>query len=109
MLKPFYIRHVTQKDLEMCVCKHHLHARWAVDALVTNARQQGISLFEINDYTSFHQYLTSDCPNGELTYIGWDCTPSRNKICDHVIKKWSDLKNSVSNNDKDVTVKMQKF
>ena len=49
LLKPFYIRHDTQKDLEMCVCKHHLHARWAVDALVTNARQQGIRN-EINEF-----------------------------------------------------------
>ena len=33
-LKPFYVRTATSKDVEMCVCKLHLHARWAVKALV---------------------------------------------------------------------------
>ena len=32
-LKPFYIRQTTTKDIEMCVCKSHLHARWSVKAV----------------------------------------------------------------------------
>ena len=33
-LKPFYVRAPTSKDIEMCVCKEHLHARWAIKCLV---------------------------------------------------------------------------
>ena len=33
-LKPFYIRTETEKDVEMCCCKLHLHARWAILAMI---------------------------------------------------------------------------
>ena len=33
-LKPFYIRGITCSDIEMCCCKPHLHARWAINALL---------------------------------------------------------------------------
>jgi hypothetical protein len=108
-LKPFYIRHTTPKDIEMCVCKSHLHARWAVQALIDCASEQNICLNQIHDYNTFNEYLTSDCTSDEFTYIEWKCTPSKNQACRHIIGKWEELKNSVSNNDKNVTVKMQQF
>ena len=43
-LKPFYIRHVTEKDIEMCVCKKHLHARWGINGLIELAKLQGIHI-----------------------------------------------------------------
>ena len=33
-LKPFYVRHTSSKDMEMCCCKLHLHARWSISALL---------------------------------------------------------------------------
>ena len=33
-LKPFYVKHTTEKDIEMCCCKQHLHAKWCVEAIV---------------------------------------------------------------------------
>ena len=39
-LRPFYVRSATTKDIEMCVCKKHSHARWGVDALVRCAAEQ---------------------------------------------------------------------
>ena len=32
-LCPFYVQSPTSKDIEMCLCKDHLHTRWAVNAL----------------------------------------------------------------------------
>ena len=33
-LKPFYIRTATEKDVEMCCCKLHLHGSWAITAVI---------------------------------------------------------------------------
>ena len=33
-LKPFYVRSATTRDVEMCCCKMHLHAYWAIAALI---------------------------------------------------------------------------
>ena len=51
-LKPFYVRHTTQKDIEMCVCKDHLHECWSVEDLVKCSRKHDIAL-PFADYQSF--------------------------------------------------------
>ena len=33
-LKQFYIRTEIEKDVEMCFCKLHLHARWVIEAII---------------------------------------------------------------------------
>ena len=38
-LKPFYVRSATSKDIDVCVCKKDLHARWAVQALTASSRK----------------------------------------------------------------------
>ena len=38
-LKPFYVRKVTTKDVEMCCCKKHFHARWVVSTLLQLCKQ----------------------------------------------------------------------
>jgi hypothetical protein len=43
-IKPFYIRTPTERDMEMCVCKSHLHARYAIASLSKCATEQNIEL-----------------------------------------------------------------
>ena len=46
-LKPFYVEHTSQKDIEMCCCKIHLHGRWAIAAIIECA----------NDYQQLSKFL----------------------------------------------------
>ena len=81
-LKPFYIRNATEKDIEMCCCKKHLHARWSVQALISCSEKQKISLQEIDNYDSFFAYLYQDCPKDDLTYINLGAQrPSLKNVC----------------------------
>ena len=68
-LKPVYVPTVTTKDIEMCLCKLHLHARKAVNALIKLCKKQNIELDEIDDYDSFFTWLTRNCQKDECTYI----------------------------------------
>ena len=67
-LKPFYIKSATPKDIEMCCCKVHLHARWSVKALIECCKKQNIPV-DFNDYKSFFAYLTKNCKIVETTCI----------------------------------------
>ena len=93
----------------MCVCKSHLHSRWATKALVANAKEQDIDLGEIVDYVSFHEYLIADWPKDGHAYISWKCTPSKDQVCEHVLAKWNQRQNLVADNNTEITVKMQQF
>ena len=68
-LKPFYIRHVTEKDIEMCVCKKHLHARWGINGLIELAKLQGIHI-DFDCYAGFFNFISRKCKTGECTYLG---------------------------------------
>ena len=57
-LKPFYVRSATTRDIEMCVCKKHLHARWCIQAIIECASQQNIGIGAITSYNTFFEYLT---------------------------------------------------
>ena len=89
-LRPFYVRTETEKDIEMCCCKTHLHARWAVEALVECASIQKIEL-PFTNYTSFFVYLTTNCGKGSTSYIPWTCTPNNKTICDEIRIIWVTL------------------
>ena len=109
-LKPFYVRNTTTKDIEMCVCKKHLHARWGIQALITLANAQKIDLGTISNYTTFFDYLTNTCPSNETTYIDWSCTPSKDTVCGDISSKWNTLKEHVLTKDDGVsTVSLQHF
>eukprot|EP00794_Sanderia_malayensis_P020851 gene20851-22896_t len=87
----------------------HLHARWAIQALIDCASKQGIPL-EFHDYNTFFRRINSECSPALTTYIAWECTPNRRKICAHVEKNWakrtSDL---LSKSDSNVFVGMMHF
>ena len=46
--KPFYVRSATDNDLEYCFCKTHLHACWAIQALIDCAHRDNIDI-PVND------------------------------------------------------------
>ena len=94
-LKPFYVRHTSSKDMEMCCCKLHLHARWSINALLDCCKLQSIDLGQINDYYSFFDYITSDCQKETTTYVSWQCVSVKNKLCDKIKQKWEELRATV--------------
>lgn len=53
------MRHTTQKDIEICVCKDHLHGRWSVETLVKCSKKRDITIL-FADYQSFFDYLSTD-------------------------------------------------
>ena len=67
-LKPFYIRGTTTKDIEMCCCKKHVHARNAVNGLIELCKKEKIEL-NFTLYDSFFEYLNKDCPSDPHTYF----------------------------------------
>ena len=115
----------------MCVCKTHLHARRAVNALVALCKKQEVDLADINDYDSFFASLTSncpksdtkftgcdckdknktcDCPKKHTTYISWDCAEDQKKTCIHVQDKWEKLKSTIlPKSEPDSTVPLSTF
>ena len=109
-LKPFYVRSATSKDIEMCCCKKHLHARWATKALIENCSKQNIELGKINDYYSFFNFLTKHCTKDTMTHLSWECTPNKDEMCNEISYQWNELKSNILNSDdKATTVNMQHF
>lgn len=108
-LKPFYVRGATTQDLEMCCCKDHLHARWAIKALIQLCHNQGI-LISFDTYLTFFAYLSSDCKKEATSYISWECTPSKKENCDHINSKWVSLTKHLNENaDENQTIRFQHF
>ena len=67
-LKPFYVRPVQKCDIEMCCCKKHLHARWALKSLLECTKKQKITV-PFSDYNYFFEYLYTDCEKSATPYI----------------------------------------
>jgi len=95
-LKLFYIRGATHNDIEMCCCKHHLHARWAVKALVKSANQQNIAI-DFDTYETFFHHLDQDCASEDSTYISWECVKNKSKLCNHITARWNLLSKMLLN------------
>ena len=109
-LKLFYVHSATSKDIEVCVCKKHLHAQWAVQALIDCSRKQHINLRTITSYESFFQYLYADCHQEEKTYISWTSTPGKKTICSEIEERWKNFKQQLLHKDDGITsVSMQHF
>lgn len=109
-LKPFYVRGATKSDFEMCCCKLHLHARWAISALLKLCMKAEISLPEfINSYETFLAHLSEDCAIDANTYISWECTPDKNSICEHISFKWDNFKTFFQTFKTELTVPLQHF
>ena len=63
-LKTFYVHHTSTKDLVMCCCILHLHARWSILALIRCLEKQNI-VFPCSDDLAFFSFLNTDCEAGD--------------------------------------------
>ena len=86
------------KDIEMCVCKKHLHATWGIQTLINCSAKQGIDLETIRNYESFFEYLSGVCGSEETIYVDWKCTPDKHTLCKEISDKWNLLKENISLN-----------
>ena len=109
-LRPFYIRHSTLKDMEMCCCLPHLHARWSINEIIQCAKKQNIPLESFDSYTMFFKALTEQCSNHDYTYISWQCTPDKKTTCQDISSNWECLKLFlIESSNGDVTVPFNYF
>ena len=105
-LKPFYIKSTDSKDMEMCCCKTHVHARCSLKALFECCGKQNIEL-PFSDYYSFFEYVTADCEWEDGTHISWDCVPSKDECYTHIRDRWDSIESDILlKSDNAVTVKL---
>ena len=107
-LRPFYIRNVSLKDMEMCCCKLHLHARWCISALLKIAAKLEVPQ-TASDYQSFFTLLYADCGDIDNTYIPWVCTPSKKSVCKEITHKCSTNTQFLQTADESVTIPSTHF
>ena len=79
----------------MCVCKLHLHARWAVKSLVECCKVNDINLDDITNYETFLNKMSDDCEKDLNAYVSWTCTPDIKTTCSTISKKWDALKSEL--------------
>ena len=110
-LRPFYIRSPKMQDIEMCVCKTHLHARWAIEVLLKLTREQNIPVNFTNYKSFFQEVYSSQCvmPDGLGEYIRWECTQDKKHLCTHITERFQSLKNDLNRHDQSKYVKMLYF
>ena len=103
--KPFYVRSVTTKFVEMCCCEKNLHVRWAVSTLLQLCKQQKFEPSFI-DYYSFFNAISSSCAKAFSIRI---VLKIKRFFCSHASKKWSEIKKLIEKCDPNKTVRMQHF
>ena len=110
-LRPFYIRSPKMQDIEMCVCKTHLHARWAIEVLLKLTREQNIPVNFTNYKSFFQEVYSSQCvmPDGLGEYIRWECTQDKKHLCTHITERFQSLKNDLNRHHQSKYVKMLYF
>lgn len=89
-LKPFYVRHTSTKDLVMCRCKVHVHARWSIRAMIALLKSQDIE-FPVQNYNDMFTYLYQQCSKNDISYISWDCVDPC-ILCPDIANHWNELK-----------------
>ena len=78
----------------MCCCKKHLHARWAIKALLEYAEKKNTPL-AFTDYKGFFEYINTDCEVSAATYVSWDSGSNNNSMCNHSNKNWVSLRQKI--------------
>ena len=107
-LRPFYVRNVSVKDMEMCVCKIHLHVRWCISSMIKLAYKLNLSL-PFDSYTGFFEVLYKNCSEGEQTYISWECTPNKKSCCEEIITLFNNVLMQLESADEKDTVSFTHF
>ena len=72
-------------------------------------KKQEILLEESNDYTTFSQYLTTNCKSDLNVYIDWSCTPNKESHCEHIEHSWKVLSERINERADGTTVSVCKF
>ena len=114
-LKPFFVRPITTRDVEVCCCKQHLHARRMVLSLINLLTKYSLQPAEFNDYYSYFSYLTADCPKEEHTHISWSCTREKKTLCQHITSQWQHIVDrlwvffNTDDSDSEITVRFEYF
>ena len=92
------------------VKKKHLHASWAIQALIECAGKQNIDIGIITDYETFFEYITLNCDKEPTTYVSWSCTSNKKVVCEHILSQWDVLRSTLQSFDDEITsVPMQLF
>ena len=107
-LRPFYVRNVSQKDMEMCVCKLHLHVRGCINALIKLAYKLEITL-PFNSYTGLFELLYTHCDDEDHTYTSWSCTPNKKTVCESVTTMFDKVLSQLEKAEESVTVSFTHF
>ena len=73
-------------------------------------RKQHVNIGSITDYQSLFYFLTADCGKEKNAHNNWKSNPSQKEVCQHILSKWQQLKESIlAQNDATTTVKVQHF
>ena len=107
-LRPFYVRNVSLKDMEMCVCKIHLHARWCISSMLKIFNKASIGL-PFDSYNTFFDILYSNCDHIDNTYKPWYCTPDKNTICEHISINFNNIMSQMEALDEKITTPFTYF
>ena len=102
-LRPFYVRHASLKDMEMCCCNLHLHGCWWINALLKIADKLGIP-FLPSSYENFFANFYANCPDMSDTYIPWECTPNKKVVCKEITNNFSNITDVLEAADETTTV-----
>ena len=97
------------KEIHICCCKLHLHAKWSVKAFVECCKLQKIDLHEIICYDNFFNHLTSSCLSNEVEYISWECCSNKKTLCNDIAKNWHSFKALAHKSNSNVTVSLMYF
>ena len=108
-LRPYSIKPNTSKEIEICCCNLHLHARWSIKAFVECCKLQKIDLHEITSYDTFFNHFTSSCLSDEVAYISWECCSDKTTLCNDIVKNWHSLKSFADKSNSNVTVPLEYF
>ena len=93
-LCPFYVRKLTRRDLEVCLCQTHTNFRNCCNALCAVGKETN-DLFP-EDYSSFLSYISKDCGAGESAkMLPWQCVEG-SKVCMHVAANMQSLKELIT-------------
>ena len=67
-LKPFYVCNASKKNMDMCLCKLHLHTQWSIESLLKRTKQVNVEL-DATNFQDFLGILMINCPPEQNTHV----------------------------------------
>lgn len=105
-LKPFYIRHCRESDIETCCCIYHVNFRNAFEALSAFFKDCNFKSSDdtdhvssiIKDYETFKTDLLKNCKRDKYSVLCLDCESGD---CGHWLKLFDDLVSKICSIEKE--------